>query len=248
MKTIQRIFNTFFIGLIASWGMLSCSPGNQPEQQETEDPVHTEESAMNTEEWEVLFDGSSLDKWRNFKSESLNPQWQIEEGTFTLTEQGGGDIVTKDQYEDFDLVMDWKISEGGNSGLFFHVAEADTLGTVWHSGPEYQLLDNERHPDAQYHNHRAGDNYDMQAVAKETVKPAGEWNTTRLVVNNGKVEHWLNGEKVVEYELGSQAWEDSLAQSKFAEHPLYGRAGKGHIALQDHGDKVWFRNIKIKKL
>jgi hypothetical protein len=228
-----------------SIGLFSCSSGNQAD---TSDAETTDQPATQSEDWEVLFDGSSLDKWRNFKSDSLNPQWQIEEGTLTLTGEGAGDIVTKEEYEDFELDIDWKISEGGNSGLFFHVVEADSLERVWHSGPEYQFLDNERHPDAQYHNHRAGDNYDMQAVSKETVKPAGEWNTTRLIVNNGHVEHWLNGEKVVEYELGSQAWEDSLAQSKFSAHPLYGRAGKGHIALQDHGDQVWFRNIKIKTL
>ncbi len=245
MKTYNSIFNLLIFSLIFS-ALVSCSSGNQAEQQT--ETMETEQTETASEEWEVLFDGSSLDKWRNFKSESLNPQWQIEDGTLTLTEKGGGDIVTKDEYEDFEFEMDWKISEGGNSGLFFHISEADTLERPWHSGPEYQLLDNERHPDAQYPNHRAGDNYDMQAVSKETVKPAGEWNNTRLIVNNGHVEHWLNGEKVVEYELGSQAWEDSLAQSKFDKFPMYGRAGKGHIGLQDHGDQVWFRDIKIKEL
>lgn len=243
-----NILNLSIFSLFISAGILSCSSGNQSGEENATDSVTTEQIPASTENWEILFDGSSLDKWRTFKSDSVNPQWQIEDGTLTLTERGGGDLITKDEYEDFELDMEWKISEGGNSGLLFHVVEADTLNAVWHSGPEYQLLDNERHPDAQYSNHRAGDNYDMQAVSKETVKPAGEWNATRLVVNNGHVEHWLNGEKVVEYELGSQAWEDSLAQSKFSAHPLYGRAGKGHLALQDHGDQIWFRNIKIKTL
>ena len=166
----------------------------------------------------------------------------------TLTGAGGGDLITKEEFDNFAFEMEWKISEGGNSGLMFHVAEADTLGATYHTGPEYQLLDNERHPDAKIEKHRAGDNYDLQKSTVETVKPAGEWNETRLVVNNGVVEHYLNGEKVVEYELWTPEWEEMVANSKFVDFPAYGLAKEGHIALQDHGDEVSFRNIRVKEL
>lgn len=222
----------------------ACSSGGSSTEEATaEAEPAVEETATN--EWQDL---STLDAWRNYKADTLSDKWQMEDGAIMLTGSGGGTIVTKEEYDNFELEMEWKISEGGNSGLFFNVIESEEVGPAWHSGPEYQLLDNERHQDAQIRKHRAGDNYDVQQSTVETVKPAGEWNTTRLVVNGDQVEHYLNGEKVVEYELGSQAWQDSVAASKFAELPMYGRADMGHIALQDHGDQVWFRNIRIREL
>lgn len=197
------------------------------------------------EEWQNLTDTT---QWRNYNADTLSTQWKLQDGVLTLTGKGGGDIVTQDTYQDFELDMDWKISEGGNSGLFFNVVENDTLGAVYHSGPEYQLLDNERHDDAKIRKHRSGDNYDVQQSTVETVKPAGEWNQTRLIVNDGHVEHYLNGQKVVEYDLWTPAWEDSVAKSKFVQFPAYGQARAGHIALQDHGDEVSFRNIRIRRL
>ena len=196
----------------------------------------------------ALFDGKSMAGWRNYKSEGVNPQWKVENGTMTLTGKGGGDIITEKQFENFELELEWKISPKGNSGIFFHVVEADSLGKVHHSGPEIQVLDNEGHKDGQIKTHRAGDNYDLLACTVETVRPVGEWNEFKLVVHEGHVEHWLNGTKVVEYQLWSPEWEEQYQKSKFTEWPLYGRAGKGHIALQDHGDQVWYRNIRIKVL
>lgn len=195
--------------------------------------------------WENL---SSLDQWRNFKSETLKPQWKLDEGAIYLTEKGGGDIVTKKEYENFELQLEWRISEGGNSGIMFHVLENDQVKTPWNSGPEMQVLDNAKHPDAKIKTHRAGDNYDLQSSSEETVKPAMQWNKAKLIVNQGKVEHWLNGKKVVEYQLGSPEWEAQFQKSKFKSLPFYGKGKKGHIALQDHGDKVWFRKIKIREL
>ena len=221
----------------------ACSSGESSSEEVTTEAEPAMEET--TSDWQDL---SSLDAWRNYKADTLSDKWTIENGTLMLTGSGGGTIVTKEEYDNFELEMDWKISEGGNSGLFFNVIESDDLGPAWHSGPEYQLLDNERHGDAKIRKHRTGDNYDVQQSTVETVKPAGEWNTTRLVVNGDQVEHYLNGEKVVEYELGSQAWQDSVANSKFGELPMYGKADKGRIALQDHGDQVWFRNIRIREI
>lgn len=233
--------------MVMALAVVSCGPSTKNEVG-TEDSTQT---SMDTPtetasaDWQDL---TSLEHWRNFKADTLSSQWAVQNGELVLTGKGGGDIVTKNQYENFEVELEWKISEGGNSGLMFYVVEADSLGATYHSGPEYQLLDNERHPDAKIEKHRSGDNYDLQKSTVETVKPAGEWNLTKLVVNEGKVEHHLNGEKVVEYELWTPEWEEAVANSKFAQFPAYGKAKKGHIALQDHGDQVSFRNIRIREL
>ncbi len=228
-------------------GFSACSTQPEATEETTADTITAETMPPATEsEWQDL---NALDQWRNFKSQDVSPAWRVEEGVLTFTgEDGGGDLITRNQYDDFELELEWKISEGGNSGIMFHVAEADTLGATYHTGPEYQILDDERHADAKIDKHQAGDNYDLQAASADVVKPAGEWNTTRLVVNEGKVEHHLNGEKIVEYELWTPEWEEMVANSKFSEFPAYGTMKTGHIALQDHGDQVWFRNMRVKEL
>jgi len=160
----------------------------------------------------------------------------------------GGDIVTDKTYENFELNLEWKINNCGNSGIMFNVQEDDKYDHVWLTGPEMQILDNTCHPDTKYPTHRAGDLYDMIECKYVTVKPAGEWNKIRLISNNGKVEHWQNGRKVVEYEMHNDKWKAMIANSKFKDMPDFGLAKSGHISLQDHSDKVWFRNIKILKL
>jgi len=236
--------------LIILFASYACGPSNQEMEGDAdgnadfETPSSTSNDASEGD-WQDI---TSTDNWRNYRADTISGMWQMEDGTLVLTGGGGGDLVSKKEYDNFELELEWKISEGGNSGLFFNVVESDTLGAVYHSGPEYQLLDNERHNDAKIRKHRTGDNYDVQESSKEMAKPAGEWNQTRLVVQGDMVEHYLNGEKIVEYELKSQAWQDSVANSKFANFPAYGKSDKGYLALQDHGDKVWFRNIRVKEL
>ena len=200
--------------------------------------------------WRVLFDGSALSAWRGFKRQDVPPAWHIEDGALTFTpasgEGNGGDLITRDEYGDFELTLEWKISPGGNSGIMYRVTEA--ADQTYETGPEMQVLDNGRHPDGKNPLTSAGSDYALYAPARDVTRPVGEWNAVRIVMRGNHVEHWLNGEKVVEYELGSPDWEAKVKGSKFAEWPGYGRAPRGHIALQDHGNRVWYRNVKIRTL
>ena len=195
--------------------------------------------------WDLLFDGQSTDKWRGFRSESFPDGWIVVDGTLHRADKAG-DIITRDQYRDFEFSIDWKVAGPGNSGLFFHVSEDEE--TVWKTGPEYQILNNDVHPDGKRPETRAGSNYALHAPTKDMCKPVGEWNHARIVVKDNNVQHWLNGEKVVEYDLFSDDWEKRVAESKFSKFPNYGRVEKGHLALQDHNDPVWYRNIKVRPL
>ncbi len=197
--------------------------------------------------WRVLFDGESTAGWRGFKSESLPPGWQVKDGALTRVAQAG-DIVTDAVFKDFELTLEWKVAEGGNSGIFYRVSEAPELEYVWESGPEMQVLDDARHPDGAKPETSAGACYGLYPAPRGIVRPAGQWNQVRILVQGKRVEHWLNGTRIVEYELGSPDWEARVRKSKFASMPRYGREPAGHIALQDHGDWVAYRNIKIRVL
>jgi hypothetical protein len=172
----------------------------------------------------------------------------VEEGTLTLSEKGGGDIVTDEEYENFEFRLEWKISEKGNSGIFFNVSEDTLYKAVYYTGPEMQILDDEGHPDGKFPTHRAGANYDLSVPAYPLENKPGEWNYAIIRVQNGNVTYTLNGRITADYTLWSPQWEELVQKSKFKTMPGYGRMKKGHIALQDHGDKVWFRNIKIRRL
>ena len=208
--------------------------------------------------WKLLFDGETTNGWRNYRKETIGTSWKVIDGALTLDSQqkddggwqaqDGGDIITAGEYENFELRLEWKIAACGNSGIMFNVIESEKYNYVWETGPEMQILDNTCHPDARFPTHRAGDLYDMIECSMVTVKPVGEWNKVRLIINNGKVEHWQNGRKVVEYELWTPAWDQMVANSKFNTMPGFGTGRKGHISLQDHGDRVAFRNIKIRAL
>jgi hypothetical protein len=198
--------------------------------------------------WKMLFDGKTFDGWRGYKMAQAPPAWKVtKSGELYFSKKGrGGDLMTVDQYSDFELQLEWKIAKGGNSGIMFWVTEDDEY--AWKTGPEMQVLDNTKHEDAVDPKTAAGSNYALHAPVQEVTRPPGEYNQVRIVVKGTHIEHWLNGMKIVEYEIGSPDWEARVAASKFATMPKYGRNRKGHIVLQDHGDKVWYRNIKIRLL
>jgi hypothetical protein len=193
--------------------------------------------------WELIFDGHTLDGWRGYNRDDLPGGWGVEDGLLTRTGEGG-DIITDREFTDFELSVEWKLEPGGNSGIFYRAAEGEEW--IYHSAPEMQVLDDERHRDGQNPLTSAGANYGLHAAPRGVVRPVGEWNEARVVVEGSRVEHWLNGTRVVEYVLGSQEWEALVADSKFGEWPAYGGAATGHIGLQDHGDPAWYRNMKVR--
>ncbi|MCG9896065.1 MAG: DUF1080 domain-containing protein, partial [Fimbriimonadaceae bacterium] len=199
--------------------------------------------------WKLLFDGKSVEPWMAWGSDRRpGAGWSAENGTLTLTPGiGGGDIMTPQDYEDFELVLDWKVGPGGNSGIFWH-ADSASGRPAYETGPEMQILDNARHPDGRNPLTAAGSDYALIAGRGDLVREAGRWNSVRIRVKDGLVQYFMNGIKTVEYRLGSPEWEALLRGSKFASWPRFGRAGKGRIVLQDHGDSVSFRNIKIRVL
>ncbi len=223
-----------------------------------EEPVNNKLTDQQTADgWQLLFDGESIKGWHKYGGQPAGSAWKIADGTIYLDTavkenwqvKGGGDIVTDDEYENFHLKLEWKISQNGNSGIMFYVHEDSAkYKWPWETGPEMQVLDNEGHRDAKINKHRAGDLYDLISCSKETVKPHGEWNQVEIKCVGGKLDFWLNGESVVSTTLWDDTWKKLVAGSKFVKMPDFGTYKKGRIALQDHGDMVWYRNIMIRKL
>ncbi len=206
--------------------------------------------------WKLLFDGKTLNGWHNFNSDKIGEAWEIADGSIHLNKKqqegfqvkGGGDIVTADEFENYELSLEWKIAPCGNSGIIFNVVESTQYQYVWQTGPEMQVLDNACHPDAKIEKHRAGNLYDLIKSPTESVKPANEWNFAKIKLNKGHLQFWLNGVKQVDTKMFTPEWEAMIKGSKFKDMKGFGMAKKGHISLQDHGDLVWFKNIKIKEL
>jgi hypothetical protein len=204
--------------------------------------------------WKSLCDGKSKKGWHNYRGEATGESWQVEDGLLTFTPvnkpgvKTGGDLTTDDEYENYHLSVEWKISEGGNSGIIFGVKEDSMYKKSYLTGMEMQVLDNSKHPDAKITKHRAGDLYDLISCSKETVKPAGEWNHAEVIYNNNNLQLILNGETVVSTVVGEENWNKLVSGSKFKTMKGFGTFRKGRIVLQDHGDKVWYRDIKIKEL
>lgn len=207
--------------------------------------LNTLSTAEKAAGWKLLFDGRTTSGWRGYQKKVAPAGWTVEAGALTRVADGG-DLITVRQYRDFELTLEWQISEGGNSGIMYRVTEGPEAS--YQTGPEMQVLDDARHPDGRDRLTSAGSAYGLYAAPAGVVKPAGEWNRARILVRGHHIEHWLNGQKVVEYELEGRDWERKVAASKFKQWPGYGRAPKGYIALQDHGDRVAYRDIKIREL
>jgi hypothetical protein len=215
--------------------------------------------------WRPLFDGQTLDGWRGLGRDSIpTAHWTVENGTIRKIASGdvptapdgqpleGGDLMTRETFQDFDLHFEWRVSPGGNSGIKYNVSEEmSTASPPGYAalGFEYQILDDDLHPDAEVPSHRAGALYDiLPANDQKRLQPVGEWNESRLVFHGNRGEHWLNGELIVEFELGSPEMDSLVAASKYDVVPGFADRRRGHIVLQDHGDDVWFRNIRIREL
>jgi hypothetical protein len=197
-------------------------------------------------EWQTLFDGRDPSAWRTFGKPANEPvAWAIEDGALAWR-KGAGNLVTKESYRDFELELEWKISPGGNSGIMFRIDPAGARPPQ--TGPEIQILDDAGHKDGASPLTSAGSLYGLYAPLRSAAKPVGEWNTARLRVQGNRVQHWLNGQLVVDVAMGTPEWNRRVADSKFARFPNFGRIPSGPILLQDHNDPVWFRKIRIRQL
>jgi len=195
--------------------------------------------------WKLLFDGTTLSGWRSLKSEKPGVGWRVEDGAL-VTSGKKEDLVSAGEFGDFELSLEWKISEGGNSGVIYRVGLGENA--TYRTGPECQVLDNVKAEDNKQPNHLAGSLYDLVAPPKDFTKPVGEWNLVRIVVRGWHVQHWLNGQQVVDVDLGTPEGKALIAGSKFKTMPRFATLSSGHIALQDHGDAVSFRSVKIREL
>jgi len=208
--------------------------------------VRDGDNALSDEEkkagWKLLFDGKTTEGWRGWKKDKMPDGWQVIDGALTRV-KGSGDIITVDQYENFELALDWRLAAGGNSGIMYLVQETDHA--PYETGPEYQLLDEAKHGITRTDPTATGSCYALYPPSADAGKPIGEWNRTKIVLNHRKLEHWLNGQNIVECEIGGADWNERVAKSKFKAWPNFAKATKGHIDLQDHGGKVEFKNIKI---
>jgi hypothetical protein len=229
---VARIAKQFILGAALLVPSLSAEdrPLNQLTSKEAQDG------------WVLLFDGKSTANWRNYKSDKISAGWKVEDGTLHRAGKNAGDIITVDKYDAFELVLEYKIGKAGNSGLMFHVTEEGQ--TPWRTGPEIQIQDNKDGHDPQ----KAGWLYQLYKADTDATKPTGEWNELRIIIHPKKCEQFMNGVKYCEYVKGSDDWNERVAKSKFSKFPKFGKATTGHICLQDHGDDVAFRNIRIKKL
>lgn len=247
-------FVTFSI-LLTGFLFTGCRSGDNSEAASDAATAPPPEAAAPSE-WISLFDGASLAGWKRFNADEIGSMWKVEDGTIACYSEGGGEasgdggaLITEEQFDNFEFSLEWKISPGGNSGIMYHIVEGDKYRYAYETGPEYQLLDDAGWAGKVKDNQIAGANYDMyDAPASKTLHPPGEWNTSRIIYDRGHVEHWLNGEKVLEFEEGSEDWQNRLEASKWKEYPDWCKAKTGAIGLQDHGSPIWFRNIKVRKL
>lgn len=254
------------IGIVAA--IYSCNGGTKETKSEnnaTSSNLLSE--AQKKDGWQLLFDGTTTNGWHKYGNKKIGTSWKVADGAIFLdtTEKAtmpdgkpgwqikdGGDIVSDSSYDNFHLKLEWKIAKGGNSGIIFYVNEDTTkYDYVWKTGPEMQVLDDANHSDGKLVKHRAGDLYDLISCTNEAnkpLKPVGEWNLAEIKSSNGKLDFYLNGTNVVSTTMWDDAWKKLIAGSKFNTMPGFGTYKTGHIALQDHGNMVWYRNVMVKKL
>ena len=258
---IRLIAGALFVATLTA-----CNNETDTEKTTTTDSstVKTDSSMTNSltesqkaDGWTLLFDGQTTNGWHGYGGKPAGSAWKVVDGALTLDTsakvngkiQGGGDLVTDGEFENFDLKLEWKISPNGNSGIIFYVHEDSAkYKNTYETGPEMQVLDNAGHPDSQYPKHRAGDLYDLIASNAEVVKPANEWNQVEIRSLNGKLDFFLNGTNIVSTTMWDDSWNKMVAASKFKQWPGFGTFKKGKIALQDHDNAVAYRNIMIKRL
>lgn len=227
---------------------------NKIKNNEVKQQIASSTQSENNDDWTILFDGSTLDNWRGYLSENIYPEWTIQNDAlmFTPGEEGGKNIISRKKYKNFILSLEWKISEAGNSGIFWGVHENEKFSEAYMTGPEIQVLDNEKHPDSFVGNgiHKAGSLYDLIGYPAEYINPAGKWNKCVLEIdhkkNIGTVT--MNGKASISFPLSGEKWNTMVANSKFKDWEGFGKYPYGYIGLQDHSDKVWFKNIKIKEI
>ena len=258
-RHVRRVRGASVLALVAS---LACTtadgredpdadgggdPGGDDRALPAQEASNTLSADEATSGFTLLFDGQSLDAWRGFNRDDVPEGWSAVDGTVDFTPGvEGGDLITRETFGDFELRLEWRIGPSGNSGVFFGVIEGNQR--TYESGPEMQILDNAGHRDGRNPLTSAGSNYGLHAPLEDVTRPVGEWNEARIVREGDRVEHWLNGSKIVVYELGTDEWKAMVAETKFAEWPDYGVQREGHIGLQDHGDPVRFRNLRIRRL
>jgi hypothetical protein len=261
-----------FISIFAVSLISSCNSSTETKSTSSDSSANRSDSSANnnamtttnnslsdlekSEGWVLLFDGNSKAGWHIYNNKSDGAAWNLDDGAIHLQPmekadwqtKSGGDIVSDQDFDNFDLKLEWKIDTGGNSGIMIYVKEDVKYEYSYYTGPEMQVLDNARHPDSKIIKHRAGDLYDLISGAPETVNPALEWNQVEIISNKGALEFHLNGTKILNTTLWDDNWKKMLKASKFKQWPDFGTFKSGKIALQDHGAQVWYRNIKIKKL
>ena len=204
--------------------------------------------ANNQDDWIILFNGDNVSHWREFNKKDFPfDGWAIENGMLkTIVGGNKVDIITQEMYKDFELILEWKVSPVGNSGIFYFATEKGNY--IWQTAPEMQVLDNSRHPDGKSPLTSAGSLFALIAPVEDVSKKVGEFNEARIVAEKNHIEHWLNGKKILEYDYDSDSIKDLIAKSKFASMPLFAKENVGYIGLQHHGEEVWYRNIRIRKL
>lgn len=249
MKNLKSIilipFLTFF---------LACQTPAEEEDTTTEEVATSEETEAEESEWIILFDGTDASGWRSFNGDTLPDGWTVEEGTLKSLGKGGdigGDIVYGErEFGNFELALDWKIAEGGNSGIFYHVKEGEEYAAPYFNAPEYQIVDDIGFAEPLEEWQKLGSDYAMYTAdsTKKIVKPAGEWNSSRIVFTENRAEYWLNDEMVLHFDPWSEEWTKLKETGKWKEFPDYGKFKSGLIGLQDHGSEIWFKNIRIREL